>query len=68
MLTKKHGNRYPWDDWFRDPIVTLYRGTHYTCQTHGMMRNALQAAKSRGLKLSIKMRDSHLTITILDTE
>jgi hypothetical protein len=59
--------RYPWEQWFKDAVkgpVTLVRGRHYECLTHGMARNIIQAAVRCKLKVNIQQQEGSVTFRI----
>lgn len=64
---RPRGLRYPWDDWLSKGRFTLVRGVHYNCATHGMHQTAINAARKRGLKISVRMTDGTITIAVVGT-
>jgi hypothetical protein len=62
---RKHGVRYPWDEWFDKGSMTLVRGTHFTGAPHGMARTAQQAAARAGLTISVRVDADKLTIRVV---
>lgn len=66
MFDKKYGRRYPWQSWFEATTFKLIKGEHFDCQIHGMVRNALQAARRYGLKISVKTKINKIIITVVE--
>lgn len=62
---KYKATRYPWDEWFARKSVTLVKGRDYVVQSHGFGMNARMAAKSRGLRVSITVKEKYITITVV---
>lgn len=67
---KKHGRRYPWNEWFGCGRFRLNRGEHFAIQTHSMAMVARQAARKRNprLRLSINVHEDYIIITVADME
>lgn len=61
---QKLGRRYPWDDWLKRPSFTLVQGIDYLCMPHGMAQMIRCRAHEKGLKVSIKITEGQLDITL----
>jgi hypothetical protein len=55
---------YDWDKWFSNPRFKLERGKHFTAQNHGMAIMVRQAARKRGLKVSVHIKENILTVEV----
>jgi len=62
---RKKLRRYPWDKWLGYKQLTLVKGRHFDCRPYSMGVQVRTAAAKRGIKVSIKIHGSVLTITIL---
>ncbi len=61
---RPHGVRYPWDEWFERGSITLIRGYDYFGPSYGFAGTARNAAAKRGIKLSVEIEESSVTITV----
>lgn len=61
---KKHGIRYPWEEWFKQGNFTLTKGVHFHHQPHGMAMTARQAARKYGYNISIDIEPTTLTVRV----
>jgi hypothetical protein len=57
---------HPWEVWFSKPSVRIKRGKQFTCQPHSMAVQVRNAAKLRGLRVSVLIQESVLAITVLN--
>lgn len=64
MGKKKKPTRYPWDKWFGRSKFRLVRGKHFQCATHGMAGQIRNAAVLYGVKVSIKVKEDTLVVTV----
>ncbi len=55
--------RYPWDKWFKQPKLRLFRGRDYLCMPHSMGQQVRNAASIRGLRVSVYIRGEGITVT-----
>ena len=55
---------YKWDEWFANPRFKLERGKHFTAQCHGMAIMVRQAAKKRGIRVSVRISEETLTVEV----
>lgn len=63
IKAEKHGNRYPWDEWFSSKeLVTLAQGDHFHCEPYAMAHMARRVAGERGIARTIRCRG--LTVEI----
>lgn len=62
---RKHGVRYPWDDWFALGSFRLVRGQHFAGAPHGMVQTARVAADRRGIRIHVAVQDETLTINVV---
>lgn len=53
VATKKHGNRYPWTEWFKQDEFTIRRYVNYYCRTDSMAQTVRAAARRHNLLVSI---------------
>jgi len=56
--------QYRWDEWFSNPKFKLERGKHFTSQSHGMSIMVRQAAKKRGLRVSVHIKEDVLIVEV----
>jgi hypothetical protein len=64
-MKKSKQTKYPWDRWMsRKTPLQLTRGVDYCCQPHSMAQQFRNAARDRGLSLSIQINEGSLTITV----
>ena len=47
---------HPFDKWFRCKQCKLVKSKHYTCMPHSMSVQLRNAAKKRGLKISVHIQ------------
>lgn len=61
---KPHGARYPWDEWLKPGSrdVVIVRGEDYRGRSHGMASTIRQAARKRGLSVSLVVGQGRITI------
>lgn len=45
--------KYPWDDWFGQPITVLVRGEDYHCSQSTMVQTIRNNASRRGLRVRV---------------
>lgn len=66
-VAKAKHDPYPWAKWFSKRRVTLQRGKgkDYQCQTHGMVAQIRSAAKKHNVEVSIEVRESNITVTVV---
>lgn len=57
--------RYPWDKWFARKRLRLQRGKDFNCQPWSMMVQIRSAATARNRKVSVKVTDNTLNVTLL---
>jgi hypothetical protein len=58
--------KYPWDKWFRRRRLKLEWGVHYDCMPHCMAVQVRNAARARGVSVSIKTTvDGTLFVTMV---
>ena len=64
-IKSKH-EPYPWNKWFSKRKVTLRRGKgkDYQCQVHGMVAQIRSAAKKHEVDVSIKVKETDITIEV----
>ncbi len=55
---------YQWDEWFSQPNFTLERGRHFTCQPHAMMIMTRNQARTRRVRVSVKIAEQVLIVTL----
>lgn len=62
-----HGVRYPWEDWLKiGKTKLLVKGKDYHGLSHGMAVTIRQAAKRKGLRVSLRVTESDVTVTTLE--
>lgn len=58
--------KYPWDDWLLSGNrISLKKGLHFKCQLHGMAQQIRNAARKRGLKVSLQLASPHIHVEIV---
>ena len=65
----KYGRRYPWDTWFRLKSFTVRRGSEeeggdYEGKTHSMNIMIRQAARRKGVKVSLRTAEDEQSILV----
>lgn len=55
---------YDWETLFENPRFIIRRKRDYTCATHGMIQQIRDAARKRGLGVSILADDGAITVTV----
>ena len=58
--------KYPWEQWFGHPRITLMRGVHYHCSQSTMAQTVRNNASNRGLH--VRLTDIGVGITVEITE
>lgn len=58
-------SKYPWDDWLSSPTVSLKKRLHFHCQIHGMAQQIRNAARKRGLRVSLEIADPHIHVRVV---
>lgn len=62
---RKHGARYPWDEWFKaaETRLDLIRGRDFIGMVHGMAQTVRQAAFRAGVNIHVFLELDRLIIT-----
>lgn len=58
-------SKYPWDEWFSSATVSLKKGMHFRCQVHGMAQQIRNAARRRGLRVSLEIAAPHIHVRVV---
>lgn len=58
--------KYPWDEWLRRRRLRLVRGIDFDCQPHSMSVMIRTRAARRGLRVSVSIDESVITVRRLD--
>ena len=53
---------HSFDKWFKHKQCKLVKGKHYTCMPHSMSVQLRNAAKKRGLKISVHIQGEILIV------
>lgn len=56
--------RYPWDRWFGKSKFRIVRGKHFYCATYCMAGQVRNAAVLYDVKVSIKVKEDTLVVTV----
>lgn len=63
---RKHGRRYPWDDWFAQSQFVLRHGNDYSCMPHGMAQMVRNVASRLGVKVRLRLSgEGRIDVTVL---
>lgn len=65
MMNTSTQIRYPWDQWFNCPQLRLVRGKDFNGMPHAMAVQMRNAAAKRGLRVSVKIEEDTLIVTVL---
>lgn len=66
MFARDRRKKYNWDKWFMRPKFILVRGRDFQCTSHSMNVMVRNAARLRGVKISIRFVDDlKLVVTVL---
>ncbi len=65
MKTVRRGAiRYPWDDWLAKSEFTLVRGVQFFGAVHGMMGMLRNAARLRGVRVSLHADEFKINVKV----
>lgn len=63
-MNQYNNPNYQWDDWFSHQRFRLERGKHFSAQPHGMSIMIRQAAKKRGLRVSVHISEETIVVEV----
>jgi hypothetical protein len=64
-LRKRFCTRYPWSRWFAAKRVILRKGVDYGATQMGMVQNIRAASRRLGVKVSIRVTDTSITMRVV---
>lgn len=65
-MAKATDPKYPWDYWLGLKAFTLRKGEDFKCQVHGMAQQIRNAAKARGIRVSLSISSPLICVTIIE--
>jgi hypothetical protein len=58
----QRGSKYPWDEWLNGKVWLLVPGTDFDLSITSMQSSVTNAARSRGIKITMRKREEGLYI------
>lgn len=68
MARTKTQLKYPWDQWFKKKRFQLTEGDDFKCMPHSMLIQIRNAATSRGMSVSIKVKSGRKNVITVEVK